>query len=100
MIFYFTGEHLKDDYTSELKEVPLLEHGGFKIIQSVAIFRYLLKYFPYEDHWYPKNSVKQALVDEYLSWQHHNTSFLSHIFVEKQVIFFLNHFNPLLNRFW
>jgi len=25
------------------------------------------------DHWYPKDSVKQAQVDEYLEWQHTNT---------------------------
>lgn len=25
------------------------------------------------DHWYPKDSQKQARVDEYLEWQHNNT---------------------------
>lgn len=40
---------------------------------SVAILRYLSRTYNVADHWYPKDSVKQARVDEYLEWQHTNT---------------------------
>lgn len=40
---------------------------------SVAILRYLCRTYNVADHWYPKDSVKQARVDEYLEWQHTNT---------------------------
>lgn len=40
---------------------------------SVAILRYLCRKYNVADHWYPKDSQKQARVDEYLEWQHHNT---------------------------
>uniref|UniRef100_A0A1B6CIJ9 GST C-terminal domain-containing protein n=1 Tax=Clastoptera arizonana TaxID=38151 RepID=A0A1B6CIJ9_9HEMI len=42
-------------------------------IFSVAILRYLCREYNVADHWYSKDSVKQARVDEYLEWQHLNT---------------------------
>ena len=35
--------------------------------------KYLSSTFPVEDHWYPKEPLAQAKVDEYLHWQHVNT---------------------------
>jgi len=52
------------------KKVPVLEHDGFRLTESVAIFQYLCRTYPVNDHWYPKDSQKQARVDEYMSWQH------------------------------
>lgn len=40
---------------------------------SVAILRYICRTYNVADHWYPKDSAKQARVDEYLEWQHLNT---------------------------
>lgn len=40
---------------------------------SVAILRYLCRTYNVADHWYPKDAQKQALVDQYLEWQHNNT---------------------------
>lgn len=37
---------------------------------SVAILRYLSKAYPIEEHWYPQDAKQQALVDEFLEWQH------------------------------
>lgn len=44
-----------------------------QFIYSIAIIRYLAKEKNIPDKWYPKDSKKQARVDEYLEWQHNNT---------------------------
>lgn len=38
--------------------------------ESVAILRYLCREHNVPDHWYPKDSKKQAKVDEFLEYQH------------------------------
>lgn len=43
------------------------------IFNSIAILRYICRTYKVADHWYPKDSMKQARVDEYLEWQHLNT---------------------------
>jgi len=43
------------------------------LFYSIAILRYICRTYNVADHWYPKDSVKQAKVDEYLEWQHTNT---------------------------
>jgi glutathione S-transferase len=43
------------------------------LFYSIAILRYLSRKYNVADHWYPKDSKKQARVDEYLEWQHANT---------------------------
>ncbi|XP_011159136.2 glutathione S-transferase theta-3 isoform X1 [Solenopsis invicta] len=73
--------NLKDleQYTPEFEEinrfkkVPVIDHDGFKLAESVGIVRYLSREFKVDDHWYPSDSKKQAKVDEYLEWQHLNT---------------------------
>ncbi|XP_076680069.1 glutathione S-transferase theta-1 isoform X2 [Andrena cerasifolii] len=55
------------------QKVPAIEHNGFKVIESVAILRYVCREFEVADHWYPKDSKAQVKVDEYLEWQHLNT---------------------------
>ncbi|XP_076043943.1 glutathione S-transferase theta-1-like [Oratosquilla oratoria] len=69
------GEHRGEEYTkiNPFQLVPTIDHGGFKLTESVAILRYLCREFPVPDHWYPKDSKLQARVDEYLAWQHGNT---------------------------
>lgn len=71
------GEHLMEEYkeVSRFQKVPVIEHNGFKLTESVAIMRYLAREFPVADHWYPRDSRRQARVDEYLEWQHNNTRF-------------------------
>lgn len=53
-------------------KVPVIEHNGFSLIESVAILRYLCREFKVDDHWYPSSSKSQAKVDEFLEWQHSN----------------------------
>ena len=70
------GEHLTEDFkqnVNRFQKVPCIDDNGFKLSESVAIFRYLAAENQIEDHWYPVDVKKRALVDEYMEWQHNNT---------------------------
>lgn len=84
---YLLGNQLTGEYKdiSKFNNLPILEVGDLKLMENVAIMRYLVKHYPVLDNWYPKDSKKQALVDEYLAWQHHNTRFLCYMYYEQQV---------------
>lgn len=68
-------EHMSEEYerVNPFKKVPAIEHNDFKLIESVAITRYICREFKVPDHWYPQETKAQAKVDEYLEWQHLNT---------------------------
>ena len=68
-------EHKTEEFTkiNPFQKVPVIEHKGEHVIESVAILKYLANTHSVEDHWYPKEPLAQARVDEYLSWQHANT---------------------------
>jgi len=53
-------------------KVPVIDHDGFLLSESVAIMQYLAATFNTKDHWYPKANKTRARVDEYLSWHHSN----------------------------
>lgn len=77
-IYVYIGEHLTDDYFENInrfKKIPCINDNGFKLAESVAIFRYLTRENEnaVADHWYPRDSKARARVDEYLAWQHLNT---------------------------
>ncbi|GBM65171.1 Glutathione S-transferase theta-1 [Araneus ventricosus] len=81
------GEHMTPEFAklNPFRKVPVLEHNGFVLTESVAMIRYLAKEFPIQDNWYPKDSKAQARVDEYLEWQHLNTRlFGSMVFRERE----------------
>lgn len=72
------GEHLTDEFkqnVNRFQKVPCIDDNGFKLSESVAIFRYLAheNKDKFEDNWYPVDVKKRALVDEYMEWQHNNT---------------------------
>jgi len=71
------GEHLTEEFKNNInrfqKAPCIIEDDGWKLAESVAIFRYLTELHDIEDHWYPKDVRSRALVDEYLEWQHTNT---------------------------
>jgi glutathione S-transferase len=78
VFFYFSKlEHKTDEYAkiNPFQTVPAIEHNGTNIIESVAILRYLTNTHKVEDHWYPKEPLAQAKIEEYLNWQHLNTRF-------------------------
>ncbi|KAI4490937.1 hypothetical protein M0802_010611 [Mischocyttarus mexicanus] len=68
-------EHLTPEFEAinPFKKVPVIEHNGLKLTESVAIVRYLCREYKVDQHWYPSSSKEQAKVDEYLEWQHLNT---------------------------
>ena len=72
-------EHKTEEFTkiNPFQKVPVIEHKGEHVIESVAILKYLANTHSVEDHWYPKEPLAQARVDEYLSWQHANTRWLA-----------------------
>lgn len=67
------GEHKSEEYVKNIHpfgKVPAIDDSGFKLIESVAILRYLARKYDVDDHWYPKDLEGQARVDEFLEWQH------------------------------
>lgn len=69
-------EHKKSCFKeiNRFQLAPCIVDDGFKLSETVAIFRYLVASNPtVADHWYPKDLQQRAKVDEYLEWQHNNT---------------------------
>ncbi|EEB17125.1 GSTD1-5 protein, putative [Pediculus humanus corporis] len=67
------GEHKTQEYIDNVHpfgKIPAIDDNGFKMIESIAIIRYLARKYNVDDHWYPKDIEKQARVDEFLEWQH------------------------------
>lgn len=70
---FFSGEHKTPEYIQNIHpfgKVPAIDDDGFKMIESIAILRYLARKYKVPDHWYPEDIEKQAKVDEFLEWQH------------------------------
>jgi len=78
------GEHFEEAFAeiNPFRKVPVIDDDGFKLNESVAILRYLVREKAVDDHWYPKNSKLQARVDEYLEWQHVNTRLFCAMFFQ------------------
>ena len=55
-----------------LGQVPAISDGDFKLGESHAILTYLAITRQVEDHWYPIDPQRRALVDRYLHWHHGN----------------------------
>ncbi|KRT79583.1 Glutathione S-transferase [Oryctes borbonicus] len=69
------GEHLTEKYkndVSRFRKVPVIDHDGYKLTESIAMLRYLAREKELPDNFYPNDSKKQARVDEFLEWQHNN----------------------------
>ena len=81
-------EHKTEDFAkiNPFQTVPAVEHNGVNLIESVAILRYLTSAYKVDDHWYPKEPLAQAHVDEYLSWQHANTRLIFFILTKASSI--------------
>ncbi|XP_055638659.1 glutathione S-transferase theta-1-like [Toxorhynchites rutilus septentrionalis] len=69
------GQHMTDEFKAinRFQKVPCIVDKDLHLAESVAILRYLAREYKFPDHWYPSDCRKQARVDEYMEWQHHNT---------------------------
>lgn len=71
------SEHLSQSFkeVNRFRKVPVIDDNGFKLSETIAIFRYIVAKNPelVADHWYPKDVQERAKVDEYLEWQHLGT---------------------------
>lgn len=68
------GEHKKPEYlaVNPSGQVPAISDGDFNLAESHAIMTYLHATRHAEDHWYPADPQKRAIVDRYLHWHHGN----------------------------
>ncbi|XP_035893572.1 glutathione S-transferase theta-2-like [Anopheles stephensi] len=73
-------------------KVPCIVEQDFRLAESVAIYRYVCREYPVAPHWYPADTVRQARIDEYLSWQHLN------IRADVSLYFFHVWLNPLMGK--
>jgi len=84
------GDQFQEEFAKNvnpLKKVPVINHDGFLLTESVAILRYLSRTFPVPDHWFPKDTKTQARVDEYMEWQHLNIRTHGSLFImEKYMV--------------
>uniref|UniRef100_A0A182IXD1 Uncharacterized protein n=1 Tax=Anopheles atroparvus TaxID=41427 RepID=A0A182IXD1_ANOAO len=74
-------------------KVPCVVNNDFRLAESVAIVRYICREYAVPAHWYPtNNSLQQARIDEYLSYQHLN------IRADVSLYFFCTWLNPLMGK--
>ncbi|OMJ67174.1 hypothetical protein SteCoe_35739 [Stentor coeruleus] len=66
--------------------VPAIVHNGFMLYESHAILAYLANTFEVQDHWYPKDPKKRALVDLYLHWHHLNLRYGCGHYIYRKVV--------------
>ena len=52
----------------------------------MAILRYLAREFSVPDYWYPKDSQRQARVDEFMAWQHLNLRMYGSMVFQSKII--------------
>ncbi|XP_026738727.1 glutathione S-transferase theta-1-like [Trichoplusia ni] len=66
------GEHFGEEFTAinRLQKVPVIDHNGFVLTESVAIIKYLSRENLIPDSIYPKASKQAARVEEFLEWHH------------------------------
>nr|WGO51746.1 glutathione S-transferase theta 1 [Ectropis grisescens] len=65
-------EHYSEEFTNinRMQRVPVIDHDGFILTESVAIIKYLSRENVIPATLYPKESKEMARVDEFLEWQH------------------------------
>tara|TARA_A100001388_G_scaffold61168_1_gene42436 strand:- start:740 stop:1366 length:627 start_codon:yes stop_codon:yes gene_type:complete len=65
-----TGETLTTEYTSlnPKQKIPSLEHGSFKLSESVAICKYIQNTFPSKNIFIPSSSQEMAKEDEWCNY--------------------------------
>nr|QGZ00478.1 glutathione S-transferase theta1 [Glyphodes pyloalis] len=66
------GEHYSEEFTkvNRMQRVPVIDHNGFVLSESVAIVKYLSRENIIPENLYPRESRLQARVEEFLEWHH------------------------------
>ncbi|XP_037301696.1 LOW QUALITY PROTEIN: glutathione S-transferase theta-1-like [Manduca sexta] len=66
------AEHYSYEFTNvnRMQRVPVIDHDGFVLTESIAIMKYLSRENFIPDALYPKDSKLQARVEEFLEWHH------------------------------
>ncbi|XP_036454576.1 glutathione S-transferase theta-1-like [Colossoma macropomum] len=74
------GEQKSAEFTrlNPMQKVPVIEHKGFVLTESDAILKYLATVCNVPEHWYPREPMRRARVDEYTAWHHTNTRLHTH----------------------
>uniref|UniRef100_A0A2M4BYE9 Putative c-terminal n=1 Tax=Anopheles marajoara TaxID=58244 RepID=A0A2M4BYE9_9DIPT len=91
-------EHKTPEFRANVNrfgKVPCIveQESDFRLAESVAIYRYLAREHLLSNHWYPlADSIRQARIDEYLSWQHLNLR------ADVSLYFFHVWLNPLMGK--
>ncbi|KAL7836958.1 hypothetical protein AOLI_G00282420 [Acnodon oligacanthus] len=69
------GEQKSAEFTrlNPMQKVPVIEHKGFVLTESDAVLKYLATVYNVPEHWYPREPLRRARVDEYTAWHHTNT---------------------------
>ncbi|XP_065081923.1 glutathione S-transferase theta-1-like [Ochlerotatus camptorhynchus] len=81
------GEHLTDEYkqcVNRFQQVPSIIDDGFKLSNGVTILKYLIREKLIPEHWYPRDNQVRAKIDEYLEWQHDNSSKVFNAYVQEK----------------
>ena len=65
-------DHLAEEFKkiNPIRQVPAMKDGDFWLSEGHAIMKYLHSTRKWEDHWYPADIKKRALVDVYLDFHH------------------------------
>lgn len=65
-------EQYSESFTklNRFNKVPIIEHDGFILTESVAIVQYLAREKIVPDSLYPSDSKNRAKVDQFLEWHH------------------------------
>lgn len=66
------AEHYSEDFTkvNRMQRVPVIDHNGFILTESIAILKYLSRENIIAESLYSKESKLQARIEEFLEWQH------------------------------
>nr|AWX68893.1 glutathione S-transferase theta 1 [Heortia vitessoides] len=66
------AEHYSEEFSkvNRIQRVPVIDHDGFILSESVAIIKYLARENIIPEKLYPRDSKLQARVDEFLEWHH------------------------------
>uniref|UniRef100_A0A0K8TV27 Glutathione-S-transferase n=1 Tax=Epiphyas postvittana TaxID=65032 RepID=A0A0K8TV27_EPIPO len=66
------AEHYSEDYAkiNRFQRVPVIDHNGFILTESVAILKYLSREGIIPENLYPRENKQAARVEEFLEWQH------------------------------